>query len=629
MINQHGQALESYNARHLRLRDIASTFVSSQFFEILSAPRHSLILGPRGSGKTTLLKMLLQPALEYWDAPDAANFRSRIDFTGIFVPTDITWVNQLVSFKDRLKDESVERVFVTAVFSTHICRAFVTAVRERTEVLEDRPFAFRRKNLSSLQCERIARHLIHTWKLGDIFPSLAAIYQQLGANLLGIDQLATTESFLGPEGRQQRLSMDERLKMSFPAALQPAIDIANEELGEPDGKWAILFDELELAPVWIQDGILPLLRSTDERLLFKVALSPFVFTDALRSITSPTASNDYDPVQLWFQDKDNRHLAGFCRKIWCGTLRAKGLNPVDPDVALGRSRFDVGRYIWKSAKTAYHPAAPIAKEFRELASKDRSFATYIETNGLKPEKWPEMNGIQRAKSIRKIQHTVIARNYFRGLGRQRSRKSKDLYCGASALFSISEGNPRVLKAIIGSLLTWVSDLEGSIPRHIQAEAMMDAANRFEALLAISPVPGAEVPIAVGTPSLVEIVESVAKYFHDVAIEDSFQEEPPGSFTVDRALSPSVLEVLQSGLNMGGVILVADGAERVRGELRGARLRLSYLMTMKYDGLIRLGRPINLSTILSKSNASRGVARHKPGQLALLPDSEQAYAGEED
>ena len=226
-----------------------------------------------------------------------------------------------------------------------------------------------------------------------------------------------------------------------------------------------------------------------------------------------------------------------------------------------------------------------------------------------------MDGAQRAKSIRKIQHLVIARDYFRGLSRQRSRKTKDLYCGAGTVFAISEGNPRILKAIIARLLSLWGDRASPVPRHVQSEAIMDAADRFEALLATVPVPE-DSWSAANLPSLVELLRDVANYLHKVAIEDDFQDEPPGSFFVDRWLSPAVLDILRSGINMGAVILVQGGRENVQGELVGARLRLSYLLAMKHNSLVRLGRAINLSAMVPKLRG-RSAAREDDAQMELL------------
>src|SRR4051812_44087591 len=82
---------ESFNARPLDPAQVANTFVPSTPFEDLLKRRHTLIVGPRGSGKTTLLKMLQLDALRAWKHIEADRYRGLIDFTGVFIPTDISW----------------------------------------------------------------------------------------------------------------------------------------------------------------------------------------------------------------------------------------------------------------------------------------------------------------------------------------------------------------------------------------------------------------------------------------------------------------------------------------------------------------------------------------------------------
>src|ERR1700720_26306 len=89
--------LDSINARALSPVQVAQTFVPSSHFTALCRRRHTIILGPRGSGKTTLLKMLQPQALANWKHEDAAKMKNQIDFTGIFVATDIGWSAQLSS----------------------------------------------------------------------------------------------------------------------------------------------------------------------------------------------------------------------------------------------------------------------------------------------------------------------------------------------------------------------------------------------------------------------------------------------------------------------------------------------------------------------------------------------------
>lgn len=86
---------ETFNAKNLRPEQVARTFVPSSNFESLAMRRHSIVVGPRGSGKTTLLKMLQPEALDNWSHDEATRYRAAIDFTGVFVPTDRVWKEQI------------------------------------------------------------------------------------------------------------------------------------------------------------------------------------------------------------------------------------------------------------------------------------------------------------------------------------------------------------------------------------------------------------------------------------------------------------------------------------------------------------------------------------------------------
>jgi hypothetical protein len=88
---------ESFNARALSPESVARTFIPSEKFAELAARCHSIVIGPRGSGKTSLLKMLQTTALETWNHEEAGEYRSRIDYTGVFIATDISWKEQLRS----------------------------------------------------------------------------------------------------------------------------------------------------------------------------------------------------------------------------------------------------------------------------------------------------------------------------------------------------------------------------------------------------------------------------------------------------------------------------------------------------------------------------------------------------
>src|SRR5712692_2067383 len=178
----------SFNARVLSLSQVAETFVPSQNYEKLAKRGHTLLIGPRGSGKTTLLKLLQQPALEAWKHPEANRYRNSIDFTGVFIPTDIGWSEQLRSLGNDQIEPTIHRLLSVATFTTHVLRATVTSILDRV-ALPSKPETlrpFRRVKLTERQETMIARSFCDVLHLKRTVPSLTGVKQALSVRIADI-----------------------------------------------------------------------------------------------------------------------------------------------------------------------------------------------------------------------------------------------------------------------------------------------------------------------------------------------------------------------------------------------------------------------------------------------------------
>src|SRR4051794_12830019 len=87
--------LDAFNARYLDPSEVAETFIPLEHFNDVIARSNTLIVGPRGTGKTTLLKMLHPAAMATWDHDQADAAARRVDYCGVYVPTDVLWSEQL------------------------------------------------------------------------------------------------------------------------------------------------------------------------------------------------------------------------------------------------------------------------------------------------------------------------------------------------------------------------------------------------------------------------------------------------------------------------------------------------------------------------------------------------------
>ena len=123
---------DTFNARFLDAEQVAATFVPSLHFEQLSGHYHALLIGPRGSGKTTLLKMLQPRALSAWNHPQSRAYRARIDYTGVFIPADVSWGAQLESLGYGVLSAANHRTLSIAAFTTHVLGSLADAFLSRT-----------------------------------------------------------------------------------------------------------------------------------------------------------------------------------------------------------------------------------------------------------------------------------------------------------------------------------------------------------------------------------------------------------------------------------------------------------------------------------------------------------------
>jgi hypothetical protein len=610
-----GLFFSSFNARALNPDQVAATFVPSDQFARLCQRQHTVVLGPRGSGKTTLLKMLQQPALESWMHPDASRYVSLVDFTGVFIATDISWGEQLASLGYGQLDVETQQLLANASFTTHILRSVSIAMRNRVKsTTENVPRQFRRTILTEEGESAVVKEIAASWYVQEIVPTLAGLQQGLTRRLAFIRELASKEVFLGSAGRGERLGKIPFLHLHFLQSAAIAIETFDYKIGEDGAKWGLLFDELEIAPKSIQANLMAALRSVDDRFLFKLALNPF--TDNSRFLSKPTSAapdQDFEEIALWYAEK--RDALKFCDGLWDEVTHSLGLGQVSPLQVFGKSQFDSYPDDRDSSGSAYGPGSRWSRKFASLWQKDPTFRSYLNNRGINPRRLDKQSAAERAAEIRKIAPIVAIRDFFlrkdedKQVTRLRSRKSLGLYAGAESVFAITEGNPRwflgLMRSMLGSMDIHAKLLSGRIvPPAKQGEEMLKSAQRFAASLRTIPVESSQ---GVNSLGVLSLVRKIGSYFNHQAVREPFRPEPPGSFTVDANAAESIIAALGQALNAGAIVYVPDDdGQLILASLRGKRFRLSYLLAPLYEFPIRLGASISLGTIINRTATDSGA-----------------------
>lgn len=598
----HSPALfDSFNAKNLAPQDVARTFVPSIHFRTLIGQNHSLILGPRGSGKTTLLKMLQQQALDAWD-PVRRNQQPPVGFTGVFIATDLGWGKQ-ISLLGANTLEPVHRALLgVSAFTTHVLRSLTSAMdysirRAHVDGTDESSHV----RIDQQREAEVARQLAHSWHITEPVGSLNSLKYALGRRLNSIRALPSREHIQGSTGRGERLAAIEYLHIPFTEATVLGIDIFNDALDRPDARWALLFDELELAPPEIRDALLASLRGIDGRILLKLSFAPVSRDfERIEGALAAMPGHDFSVIELWYPHKEDSYH--FCRELWTSVLQTHRLPQAAPEAVLGRSNLETEDTEWREEGTAYHPASRLAKRFAALARKDESFQSFLDSHKIDPGNFDRLGSDERAAIVRKITSLVALREAIlvekhRGIpAKLRSVKKPRIYAGATSLFAMVEGNPRWFKGIIGELLRGKNSSATHIPASRQVDEVTKAAHRFRALLRT--IPCRPVKAGKSNRGILSLLDILGAFFFDQAVLRDFTLDPIGSFIVDSHTEETLLDSVAQAVNSGAIIRMADSDAEIPAQSpRGQRFRLCYLFAPLYKTLLRAGRPISLGAIL--------------------------------
>lgn len=604
---------DTYNAKWLTPDEVARSFVPPPIFQEIAKRRNTLIVGPRGSGKTTLLKMLTESALERWEGRRARVFRSAIDYTGVFVATDVSWNFQVSSLGNSTLSAVQRQRLQWASLTAHTHQALVGAMEGRAAQLMTQRGILDQTNAIEA---RLVSELTLIWKIEPKVPSFVSLKSALRRRLQHIYELAAT-------AKDDSLATNSPDFLSVPLLIscRSAVEHFNDVVGEQGHYWAFLFDEVELLPLAVREELYRYLRAFPGPVIIKLALSPF--DDELPKLDgtdAPQRDADYDFVPLWYPKK--RTAYRFCRNLWDAILSGTAMEGLKPEDVLGKSLLDTENADWSGQGTAYTRNSSHHRYLSDLADSDVGFGQYLASHNIRLDAIEQIKGTARASTLRKVFPLVVARVEMRRMGPEnpalRSRKVSNLYTGATSIFDISEGNPRRFIGLVSRMLERLNEGQVRLEPSAEADEITQAAARYRALLRTIVVP--DVSPSTFKRGLLSLLDPIGKRLQEMALVDWFSPEPPGTFIVDSHLDDEAIRLIGYALNMGAIVHVpdreADEQLLSSSRLRGKKLRLSYLLAAFYGIPPRLGRHISLRELLrGKRNSSSDSSQSLFGEQA--------------
>lgn len=601
---------DAFNAKHKSDEEIASTFVlPPTSLEKLLTKDHAILSGPRGSGKTTLLKMMTIPALNSWRDDEAHSVKERIDFLSVFIAADRSWHGQLKRLAEQIPQSEAAELLGMSAFTTHIFKATINAFIDWQQLPRDNGPFFSDLvpkldiDAESEICELVADLWMLEPRANTFYEMRAALTSRLAKigvlrNRLkfGIDILSEMEN--------------EYLFVDYREGMKGAADAHNQLSGLQDRRWSFLFDEMEVAPSFIQESLFSDLRGKIDKLKYnyKLALAPFNknFRTTF-SVEGAAPSHDYVHIDLTFARKKNGYE--FSRKLCSQMIRQAGVDGTDENL-LGRSYFAFEDETDEQVDTKdskYSTDRPLGSVFKNLSEKDSSFRSYLEKRKIKLNDLRDLDEKSLAKTLRKVRNIVVIREYFsrpsksginaEGLS-SRSRKTYSLYSGSPSMLALTEGNPRSIINLFAPLVAEYAKTDGStkVSERRQAEEIQRTLRIMRSLLKTVPQKGAKQP----GRGLLPFLDRIGEALYGEVLSTRFNQQPPLSFRVDRGISTDDLSAIGKALNLGALVYIPDqDSEDIISTVVGKRFRLNYLLAAYYKLPLSLDREISLSELLSR------------------------------
>jgi hypothetical protein len=632
-----------FNARDLAPDEVASNFLAPPVFERLLSKVHSILEGPRGSGKTTLLRMLTPEAFSLWREVEPGQ---DIDFIGVFVPADVRWAKQLTVRTDRLSSPVAKDALLHAVFSVALNLALVETIQScanlHSKFGDAHPAIFFPLNRTSEA--QVVEALSFVWGLDVPLPSFNGIRLALRKRQHELSAAATQLA----DGRPL-LEVQAELKYitsTWLDNLVTAVESVNDVLNRPNQLWAILLDELEIVPLALLQTIVDALRSTSNKLRFKLALSP-TGSDLIPHDQPGSSSHfeDYRPVKLWYEKKNDAR--DFASRLFASSLSrmlGESTTPASLPQALGPSwtrTADEPEQEDDSEPDAFVLDTPQmqrlrASAFKSLYDRDESFKNLLDDKGIDPRKPPDRDANPKGTLVRKITQLVLhranelERYTIAGGARHRGgQRNQRAYVGFPNLIDLTEGNPRWVLTLAESVVA--AHRTTGLPlstQSVQSNAVRDFVQQMVAKLTVYPTKLA----ASGrrwTPY--DFVKALGTSISAQLFDGPFKTDPAMSFVIDQAAIEQFGEYIRTAIDLGALVIMRRGgpaplASAVSAQtLVGLRVRLTYRLAPQFRLPLLYLKERTISAALKAgelplSHESRGRATQRTATEALEQES---------
>lgn len=609
---------ESFNARYMTFEEVANSFIKTADFGRVVENCHTILMGSRGCGKTTLLKMLHPKALYNWADKDASSIKKRMPFYGVYIPSDRQWSRQIENFEKKFVQypvfvKNISRGLVNLNILISLCSTF-NALLELVNKENSEEEAL------------LCKYLIDYWELEKpISPTLYSISQRLNMYVRDVNTIVNNG--------ETTIVLPKCFMYDFYDIVGLGIN-AFEEIFKKDPffqlrefRWALCFDELEVAPKWLFDELIhKCLRSRNQKILLKMTSTPDSDID-LNTLgkKTPSKKDDYEIIKMWVYDsRSQKEWRDFCERYTSNILYKRFSKRIEPSKIFGDYDIDnaildsISAKANKEESAQFYPGGIAYEIFKNLAAIDKSFHMYLLKKGVNPLDPQPTNKSQESPVHRKVKPLVYYRYYFKKDSANRSRKVVRFNHGKRHIFDLADGNLRAFVNLINEFLKQITFNSKGNPQKIRISTQARIINQFSREYFYPRIvfyPDSNIIYENKIITLQKVIDLIGNFFYDRIVEDNFTADPYSFFKFDDNCPKEFDKFLEVALESGG-ILMSENEANIRGVRKGNKVyRLGYSLYPYYNLPQRDYNIIDLSRIL-KPMISQIEENKKGEQLSL-------------
>jgi hypothetical protein len=334
-------------------------------------------------------------------------------------------------------------------------------------------------------------------------------------------------------------------------------------------RWALCFDELELAPEELRSTIFLLLRSTSyQNIIFKTT-SSFLLGNPKgvdentknetmqddSSVSSPemletdaVEGHDYNNILNWVHDPGSEKMwEVFCDDLYSQIDEKKVIEAI--------GRYDLIRCFEGQGELAsadfrrsdYKQGSPTYQMFVEYARRNESFLRFLKDRGINPSD-PFDEDETKYNLLKKIKTTAICRYYC-----SKPRTITPFYFGKEILYDFSEGNPRLAINIMNRMISSYIE-SGELDIRTQSSVFHDLAE--DKMKFYEHYPNTRVKISSSkTYSLGELINRIGEYFKANLYDVPFSDISKNTFFIDPQVPRTIQTLVNKGVELGAIMKV--------------------------------------------------------------------------